>query len=181
MASRSTIVVQNQQPTNTAKLPSPGCLMHMLYGLHLLYGLDFTGTDFVLLLTRLVLNEQYPSKMPADQVPLACRLSAEVASRDTFGPSLGQLRPYITSYLDDLNTAIQQRALADVNNWLVCLHASYAESHHFECCTCPAWLPGSGQRACTTLFVQCCMCACLSSTSQQLRLQQCVSTQSPTI
>lgn len=75
-----------------------------------------------LLLTRLVLNEQYPSKMPADQVPLACRLSAEVASRDTFGQSLGQLRPYITSYLDDLNTAIQQRALADVNNWLVCLH-----------------------------------------------------------
>ena len=47
MASHSTIVVQNQQPTNTAKLPSPGCLMHMLYGLHLLNGLDFTGTDFV--------------------------------------------------------------------------------------------------------------------------------------
>lgn len=33
--------------------------------------------------------------------------------------SLGQLQPYITACLEDLGMAIQQRAIADINNWLV--------------------------------------------------------------
>ena len=48
-----------------------------------------------------------------------CRLAAG-AGHMQFESSLGQLQPYITACLEDLGTAIQQRAISDINNWLVC-------------------------------------------------------------
>ena len=41
-------------------------------------------------------------------------------AQDGLRHSLGQLQPYITASLKDLGTAIQQRAIAEINDWLVC-------------------------------------------------------------
>ena len=50
----------------------------------------------------------------------AYRLNGSAPSRDSLGQSLGQLQPYITGCLDALGVAIQQRAISDINDWLVC-------------------------------------------------------------
>ncbi len=67
-----------------------------------------------------------------DNIPWTCRVGAGgVSSRD----SLGQLQAYITGCLDDLSAAIQQRAIADINNWLVCLTSNLTRVCLFESTT----------------------------------------------
>lgn len=57
--------------------------------------------------------------MSVDVRRSVCRVSGGGTSRNSLGQSLGQLQPYITGCLDALGVAIQQRAIADINDWLV--------------------------------------------------------------
>ena len=61
----------------------------------------------------------------------ACRLAASAGPGHDgmLESSLGQLQPYITACLEDLSTAIQQRAITDINNWLVCCLPLTLKSH----------------------------------------------------
>jgi len=61
------------------------------------------------------------TKVRAEVKLCAHSLNGSAPSRDSLGQSLGQLQPYITGCLDALGVAIQQRAISDINDWLVCL------------------------------------------------------------
>ena len=56
-----------------------------------------------------------------------CRLNAgKEGAAEALNLQLGQMQPYIAGCLDNLSAAIQQQALADVNDWLVMPNAAFA-------------------------------------------------------
>ncbi|KAL3133292.1 hypothetical protein ABBQ38_007172 [Trebouxia sp. C0009 RCD-2024] len=65
-----------------------------------------------------------PASKPAQEIS---RLAAAAGGQQGMASSLGQLQPYITACLEDLGTAIQQRTIADINNWLVTVRAAAKE------------------------------------------------------